>query len=66
MITLFSTNCPKCKILERKLHMKNIEYTITNNIQEVIDAGFRSAPILKVNDTYYTFKEAVDWINNEN
>lgn len=66
MVTLFSTNCPKCKILSRKLDMKGIDYTVTTDIQEIIDAGFKSAPILKVDDTYYTFKEGVDWVNNEN
>lgn len=66
MITLFSTNCPRCKVLERKLTIAGLDYTVNTNIKEVIDAGFKSAPVLKVDDTYYTFKEGVDWINNEN
>lgn len=66
MVTLFSTNCPRCKILERKLTSAGIDYTVNYDIQEVIDAGFKSAPILKVDNTYYNFKEGVDWINNEN
>lgn len=66
MITLFSTNCPRCKVLERKLIAAGLDYTVNTDIKEVIDAGFKSAPVLKVDDTYYTFKEGVDWINNEN
>lgn len=62
MITLFSTNCPRCKVLERKLTAAGLDYTVNTNIKEVIDAGFKSAPVLKVDDTYYTFKEGVDWI----
>lgn len=66
MVTLFSTNCPRCKVLERKLMAAGIKYTVSYDIQEVIDAGFKSAPILKVDNKYYNFKEGVDWINNEN
>lgn len=65
MVTLFSTNCPKCRVLEQKLNAANITFEISNDIQEVIDKGFMSAPVLKVDDTYYDFKQGVDWINNE-
>lgn len=65
MITLFSTECPKCKVLERKLNNKNIAFEKSSNIQEVIDKGFMSAPILKVDNVYYDFKQGVDWVNNE-
>ena len=66
MITLFSTNCPSWKVVDRKLTAAGLDYTVNTDIKEVIDAGFKSAPVLKVDDTYYTFKEGVDWINNEN
>lgn len=65
MITLFSTECPKCKVLERKLNNKNIAFEKSSNIQEVIDKGFMSAPVLKVDNVYYDFKQGVDWVNNE-
>jgi len=65
MITLFSTECPKCKVLERKLNNKNITFEKSSDIQEVIDKGFMSAPVLKVDNVYYDFKQGVDWVNNE-
>ena len=65
MVTLFSTNCPKCRVLEQKLIAANVDFYIESNMQEVIDQGFMSAPILKVDDTYYDFKQGVDWIKNE-
>ena len=65
MVTLFSTNCPKCRVLEQKLNQKNITFNIDNNMQEIIDQGFMSAPVLKVDDVYYDFKQGVDWIKNE-
>jgi glutaredoxin len=66
MVTLFSTGCPKCRVLEQKLNAKNIDFIKSSDIQEVIDQGFMSVPVLKINDKYYDFKQGVDWINNEN
>ena len=66
MITLFSTGCPKCRVLEQKLNAKNIDFIKSSDIQEVIDQGFMSVPVLKIDDKYYDFKQGVDWINNEN
>ena len=63
MITLFTTGCPKCRVLEKKLTDAGIDFNISNDIQEVIDQGFMTAPILKTDDTYLEFKEAVDWVN---
>ena len=65
MITLFSTNCPKCRVLEQKLIAAGINFEIDSNMQEIIDHGFMSAPVLKVDNTYYDFKQGVDWIKNE-
>ena len=66
MVTLFSTGCPKCRVLEQKLNAKNIDFVKNSDIQEVIDQGFMSVPVLKIDDKYYDFKQGVDWINNEN
>ena len=33
---LYSTHCPKCKVLEKKLQMANITYTVFDNITEMI------------------------------
>lgn len=63
MITLFSTNCPKCKILETKLIQKNIPYDMNYNINEIIDKGFMSVPVLKIGDNYLDFAAAVKWVN---
>lgn len=64
MIILFSTNCPKCRVLEQKLDQKNIHYILNNDMTEVIEQGFMSAPILKVGEIYMEFGDAVKWVNN--
>ena len=63
MIKFYSTNCPKCKILEFKLKEKNIEYELSSNVEELIKKGFQEAPILYVDGEYLKFKEAIDWVN---
>lgn len=63
-ITLFTTDCPKCRILEKKLINAGIDFHINYDIQEVIDKGYMTAPILKIGDfAYYDFAEAVNWVN---
>lgn len=66
VVTLFTINCPKCKVLESKLNKANISYAICNDIQEMKKLGIDTLPfpILRVNDKIMEFMEAVNWINN--
>ena len=63
MVKLFTTGCPQCKVLEAKLEAANIKYKVMDDMNEVIEKGYMSAPILKVADAYYVFKDAVQWVN---
>lgn len=65
MVKLFSTNCPKCKVLEMKMKQKNIEYEVTTDVQEMLALGIRSAPILQVEGELLQFTDAVKWINEQ-
>lgn len=65
-VTVYSTDCPKCKILERKLTEKNIPFfKITGNIavDTIKKAGYTEAPLLKLNDQFLPFGQAVKWVN---
>jgi glutaredoxin len=64
-ITLYTTGCPKCKILEKKLDAKNIVYKKVTNIEKIIMTGFLSSPILKVDDKFMPFTDAIYWVNGE-
>ena len=59
MITLYSTGCPRCKVLEAKLGQKKIEYNIITNVDDIVEYGkshnIKSAPILDVNGNTYDF-----------
>lgn len=64
-ITLYSTHCPKCTVIEKKLGIKNIPYTICDDLEVMKEKGFMSAPILEIDGEIYKFKEANDWINQQ-
>lgn len=62
-ITLFSTHCPKCNVLEKKLQQKNISYEEVNDVEIMKEKGYLTVPILEVDGMIMDFKTAVDWIN---
>lgn len=61
-VILFSNDCPRCKILKEKMIDKNIEFEVSDNFDELIQHGLQTAPVLKVNDKYYQFGDAVKLI----
>lgn len=63
-VTLYSTNCPKCVILEKKLKDKNVEFDIVNDVDQMIEKGFMAAPILEVDGKPLSYMDANTWVNN--
>ena len=63
---LYSTGCPKCKVLEKKMESKNMDFVIETNIDPLIEMGFMSVPVLynKSKNEYLNFTEAVNFVNN--
>lgn len=61
-VILYSTHCPKCKVLKTKLNQKNINYEEVNDVDVMVQKGFSTVPKLEVNGVVYDFKEAVEWI----
>lgn len=63
---LYSTNCPKCNVIEKKLRNKNIEFEkITDfDYDEMRKKGFSFAPILETNDgVLLDYSDANNYIN---
>lgn len=65
MITLYSTGCPKCQILKKKLDTKGINYTIITDVNAMLAKGLNLMPILQVNEQLLDFAAAVDWVNKQ-
>lgn len=64
-IVLYSTNCPKCKQLERLLEKVGLEYVVCTDIDAMAALGMREAPYLQVNGKLYHFAAAWKWIKEQ-
>lgn len=63
MVTIYSTGCINCRRLIEKLDSAQIAYEINCDLSEILKIGFTTVPILKINDEFLTYKEAVKYIN---
>ena len=59
MIILYSTGCPKCNILWRRLTNDKIEFTVSNDINKLVEMGFQNAPILQIDDNFIDYVGAM-------
>jgi len=62
-IILYSTGCPKCEVLKKKLTDKQISYKENSDTDTMIELGIDQVPVLSVNGVLLTFSEAIKWIN---
>ena len=65
MIVLYTTHCPKCVVLEKKLRQKGIEFSIIEDIVEMEKLGIYYAPALKVDNELMNFTKAIEWVNSQ-
>ena len=64
-IILYSTDCPKCKVLKTKMDAKGIKYTENKSIDEMIALGIKSAPVLNVNGVLMDYMSALTYIKEK-
>ena len=63
-VILYSTGCPKCKVLKAKLDSKGIKYDVVDDVDEMLRLGISTVPCLGVDGKIMNFKESVDYINS--
>ena len=64
-IVLYSTGCPKCTVLKKKMNLKGLQYQEITDIEEIKQKGLKSVPWLCVNDTeMMDFAAANKWLNS--
>ncbi len=60
---LYTTRCPKCRILEVKLTEKSIPFELEIHLPTILleaqEAGINSVPFVKEDDKYYTYEQAL-------
>lgn len=59
---LYSTGCPRCEILKKKLDAKGVPYTENRSTDDMEALGIEQVPVLGV---LHAFAEANEWINNQ-
>lgn len=62
---LYSTGCPKCNVLKKKLAEKNIDFVENNSVEEMLLLSIVQVPMLQVEDKIMNYKESVEWVNNQ-
>ena len=62
-IVLYSTGCPKCNILKKKLDGNGVDYAVVSDVDQMLSMGLKEAPILEVDGQRMEFAEAVKWVN---
>lgn len=62
-IILYTVDCPKCKVLEKKLNSANISFEVCKDTKLMAERNISKLPMLEVDGEMLTFKEAVDMIN---
>ena len=62
-VILYTIHCPKCDVLEQKLNMKNISFTICEDVSVMQSKGIDAVPVLEVDGNLLQFPEAVRWVN---
>ncbi len=65
-VILWSTHCPRCKVLTSKLQQKGIEYEENTDVELMQERGFQEVPKLELEDgTVMGFGEAVNWLKGQ-
>lgn len=62
MIKFYTIHCPACNVLKKKLDEKNLTYEEITDKEIMIEKGFKSMPMLEVDDKVLTYIEAVNWL----
>lgn len=78
-IIFYTTNCPRCQVLKKKMDALGIDYELNNNIEEMALQGIQTVPMLRIEEempdssiltTLLDFSPAVKWLKeyekNEN
>lgn len=64
-IILYSTNCPKCKVLQQKLDAKHIKYEKVTDVDQMQTLGILSVPVMEIHGYLQDFGTAVAWVNQQ-
>ena len=62
-VILYSTGCPKCNILKKKLADAKIDYKVVEDVDVMVSKGLKEVPWLEVDGNLMNFADSSKWIN---
>ena len=62
-VILYSTGCPKCNILKKKLTDAKIDYKVVEDVDVMVSKGLKEVPWLEVDGNLMNFVDSSKWIN---
>jgi len=62
-VILYSTGCPKCNILKKKLEDAQIDYKVIEDVDVMVSKGLKDVPWLEVDGNLMNFVDSSKWIN---
>ena len=63
-VILYSTGCPRCNVLVKKLNENGIGFEEENDVDTILNMGIKSVPVLSVDGKLMDFMSAVAWLND--
>ena len=63
-VIMYTTHCPKCNVLAKKLNQFGINYTEIDDIKTMRELKILSVPVLSVDGALLDYVEAVKWVNS--
>ena len=61
-VVLYTTNCPKCRILKQKLEESGVDFQTIDDIESMTKRGMTTSPMLGVDDELFGFSQALIWM----
>lgn len=65
-VILYTTHCPICKMLEKRLADKKVSYTECTDVTKMKSLGIKQVPVLSLDGVLYNTQEAMKWLNERN
>lgn len=64
-IIFYTTGCPKCQVLKKKLDDRKIIYILNSSVDEMLKLGITQVPMLSIDGQLKNFKESIEWVNKQ-
>ena len=65
-IRVYTTGCPRCKVLEKTLVAAGIDYLAVSDVETIVKKGFETVPQMEIDGgEAMDFKAAMNWLKEK-